>query len=108
MVGSEIPDFLANSFWSHRNSIRAARTCSLVIAEFSNWPSDKNLIPQVLTGRWLELILQVSNLIDPERLKMEKMETKRTLREDLTPEERQKAERIGSIEFKSAGATRKR
>ena len=39
---------------------------------------------------------------------MEKAETKRKLREDLTPEERQKAERSGSIEFKSTGATRKR
>jgi hypothetical protein len=28
-------------------------------------------------------------------------ETKRKLREDLTPEEREKAERIGSIEFDS-------
>jgi len=35
-------------------------------------------------------------------------EAKRKLREDLTPEQREKAERIGSIEFKSAGATRKR
>jgi hypothetical protein len=33
--------------------------------------------------------------------------TKRKLRDDLTPEEREKAERIRSIEFKSAGATRK-
>jgi hypothetical protein len=32
----------------------------------------------------------------------------RKLSEDLTPEEREKAERIGSIEFKSAGATRKK
>jgi hypothetical protein len=32
----------------------------------------------------------------------------RKLREDLTKEEREKAERIGGIEFKSAGATRKR
>jgi hypothetical protein len=40
--------------------------------------------------------------------RMEKTETKRKLREDLTPEQREKAERIGSIEFKSAGATRKR
>jgi hypothetical protein len=39
---------------------------------------------------------------------MEKTETKRKLREDLTTEERERAERIGSIEFKSAGATRKR
>jgi hypothetical protein len=38
---------------------------------------------------------------------MEKTGT-RKLREDLTPEQREKAERIGSIEFKSAGATRKR
>jgi hypothetical protein len=30
------------------------------------------------------------------------------LRKDLTPEKREKAERIGRIEFKSAGATRKR
>ena len=35
-------------------------------------------------------------------------ESKRKPREDLTPEEREKAERIGRIEFKSAGATRKR
>jgi hypothetical protein len=35
-------------------------------------------------------------------------ETTRRLREDLTAEEREKAERIGSIEFKSAGASRKR
>jgi hypothetical protein len=35
-VGSEIPDFLANSFCSHRKSMRAARICSLVIAELSN------------------------------------------------------------------------
>ena len=35
-------------------------------------------------------------------------ETKRKLREDLTPEQREKAEKIGRIEFKSAGATRKR
>jgi hypothetical protein len=35
-------------------------------------------------------------------------ETKRKLREDLTPEQRERAEKIGSIEFKSAGATRKR
>jgi hypothetical protein len=39
---------------------------------------------------------------------MQKAETKRKLRDDLTPEGREKAERIGSIEFKSAGATRKR
>jgi hypothetical protein len=39
---------------------------------------------------------------------MEKTETTRKLREDLTPEQREKAEKIGSIEFKSAGATRKR
>jgi hypothetical protein len=38
---------------------------------------------------------------------MEKTET-RKLRENLTPEQREQAERIGSIEFKSAGATRKR
>jgi hypothetical protein len=34
--------------------------------------------------------------------------TKRKLRDDLTPAEQEKAERVGSIEFKSAGATRKR
>jgi hypothetical protein len=39
---------------------------------------------------------------------MQKQETKRKLRDDLTAEEREKAERVGSIEFKSAGATRKR
>jgi hypothetical protein len=38
---------------------------------------------------------------------MNKTET-RKLREDLTPEQWEKAERIGSIDFKSAGATRKR
>jgi hypothetical protein len=35
-------------------------------------------------------------------------ETNRKLREDLTPDQREKAERIWSIEFKSAGATRKK
>jgi hypothetical protein len=35
-------------------------------------------------------------------------ENKRKLREDLTPEQREKAEKIERIEFKSAGATRKR
>jgi len=39
---------------------------------------------------------------------MQKAETKRKLREDLTPEEREKAARIGSIVFKSAGAIGKR
>lgn len=39
---------------------------------------------------------------------MEKTQTKRKLREDLTPEQREEALRIGSVEFKSAGATRKR
>jgi hypothetical protein len=39
---------------------------------------------------------------------MTKQTDERKLREDLTPEQREKAERIGSIEFKSAGATRKR
>jgi hypothetical protein len=39
---------------------------------------------------------------------MQKAETKRKLRDDLTPEEREKVERIGSIEFKSARATRRR
>lgn len=38
---------------------------------------------------------------------MEKQETNK-LRSDLTPEQREKAEKIGRIEFKSAGATRKR
>jgi hypothetical protein len=37
---------------------------------------------------------------------MKQTETK--LREDLTPEEKEKALKIGRIEFKSAGATRKR
>jgi hypothetical protein len=32
----------------------------------------------------------------------------RKLREDLTPEEKERLEKYGSIEFKSAGATRKR
>jgi hypothetical protein len=39
---------------------------------------------------------------------MKTQETKRKLRDDLTPEQREQAERIGSIDFKSAGATRKR
>jgi hypothetical protein len=39
---------------------------------------------------------------------MAKSETSRKLRDDLTAEQREQAERIGSIEFKSAGATRKR
>jgi hypothetical protein len=39
---------------------------------------------------------------------MEKQETKRKLRQDLTEEQKAEALRIGSIEFKSAGATRKR
>jgi hypothetical protein len=37
---------------------------------------------------------------------MKQTETNK-LRSDLTSEEREKAERIGRIEFKSAGATRK-
>jgi hypothetical protein len=37
-----------------------------------------------------------------------KTQQARRLRDDLTPEQRGKAERIGRIEFKSAGATRKR
>jgi hypothetical protein len=39
---------------------------------------------------------------------MDKAETKRKLREDLTPEERERFEKYGAIEFKSAGAARKR
>jgi hypothetical protein len=39
---------------------------------------------------------------------MEKQETKRKLRQDLTEEQKAEAFRIGSIEFKSARATRKR
>jgi hypothetical protein len=39
---------------------------------------------------------------------MEKTEKTKKLRDDLTAEERERAERIGRIEFKSAGATRKR
>ena len=38
---------------------------------------------------------------------MKQTETNK-LRQDLTPEERERADRIGRIEFKSAGATRKR
>jgi len=38
---------------------------------------------------------------------MEKQDTKPKLRADLTTEQREKAERIGRIEFKSAGAIRK-
>jgi len=35
-------------------------------------------------------------------------ETKRKLREDLTKEEKERLEKYGVMEFKSAGATRKR
>jgi hypothetical protein len=38
---------------------------------------------------------------------MKQTETNK-LRSDLTPEERAKAEKIGRIKFKSAGATRKK
>ena len=38
---------------------------------------------------------------------MENTESKPKLRADLTPEERDRALKIGRIEFKSAGATRK-
>jgi len=38
---------------------------------------------------------------------MEKTETNK-LRQDLTPEEKEKAIKISRIDFKSAGATRKR
>jgi hypothetical protein len=38
---------------------------------------------------------------------VEKTET-RKFRADLTPEENERLEKYGSIEFKSAGATRKR
>lgn len=37
-----------------------------------------------------------------------KKQDKPKLREDLTPDERERAERMGRIEFRSAGATRKR
>jgi hypothetical protein len=39
---------------------------------------------------------------------MTKQETKRKLREDLTQEEKDRLEKYGPIEFKSAGATRKK
>jgi len=39
--------------------------------------------------------------------KTTKREATRKLRDDLTEAEREKAERIGAIEFKSAGATRR-
>ena len=39
---------------------------------------------------------------------MTKETDRNKLREDLTPEEKEKALKIGRIEFKSAGATRKR
>jgi hypothetical protein len=39
---------------------------------------------------------------------MKQSETKRKLRSDLTEEQRKEAERIGSIEFKSAGAVRQK
>jgi len=37
---------------------------------------------------------------------MQEQETKPKLRADLTPEQRERAEKIGRIAFKSAGATR--
>lgn len=40
--------------------------------------------------------------------KTEVPKEERKLRDDLTPEERERFERYGSVEFKSAGATRKR
>jgi hypothetical protein len=36
MVGRDTPDLLARFFCSHRRSMRAARTCSLVISESFN------------------------------------------------------------------------
>jgi hypothetical protein len=36
MVGRDIPGLLARFFCSHRRSMRAARTCSLVISESFN------------------------------------------------------------------------
>jgi hypothetical protein len=39
---------------------------------------------------------------------MKKTETNRKVRKDLSQEERERLEKYGSIEFKSAGATRKR
>jgi len=41
------------------------------------------------------------------KAQMKQTETNK-LRGDLTPEQKEKAEKIGRIEFKSAGATRKR
>jgi hypothetical protein len=38
---------------------------------------------------------------------MQKQDDKPKLQADLTPQERERAERIGRIEFKSAGAIRK-
>jgi hypothetical protein len=38
---------------------------------------------------------------------MNQQETKRKVRQDLTAEERERLEKYGSIEFKSAGATRR-
>jgi hypothetical protein len=57
------------------------------------------------------VLVTVPNMLgaEPQEASMtDKTATKRKLRDDLTAEEREKAERIGSIEFKSAGATRKR
>ena len=34
-------------------------------------------------------------------------QTTRKIRQDLTPEERERLEKCGSVDFKSAGATRK-
>src|SRR5258708_19481298 len=42
-----------------------------------------------------------------EKIEMEKSEARR-LRTDLSPAERERFEKYGSIDFKSAGATRKR
>jgi hypothetical protein len=38
-TGSEMPDFFAKSTCLHRNSMRAARICSLVSVNFSNFDS---------------------------------------------------------------------
>ena len=57
MLGRDTPDASAKSFCSHRSSIRAARTCSLVSGKFNTSGIDLlrfGLIPQVSHSRSLK------------------------------------------------------
>jgi hypothetical protein len=62
----------------------------------------------VITADYIYPASQISVLGSAWETPEDQMEKKNTVRQDLTPEEREKAERIGRIDFKSAGATRKR